>query len=64
MAARLGRFIYWLATMIAGVLVVWVVWGYVYTSIRGEPLISIVPLLLAGVIWLAGWVCLKVLVER
>jgi hypothetical protein len=50
--------------MIAGVLVVWVVWSYVYTSIRGEPLISIVPLLLAGAIWLAGWVCRKVLAER
>jgi hypothetical protein len=64
MAAHLGRFIYWLATMIAGVLVVWVVWGYVYTSNRGEPLILIVPLLLAGAIWLAGWVCRKVLAAR
>ena len=64
MAARLGRFIYWLATMMAGELVVWVLWSYVYTNIRGEPLISIVQLLLAGVIWLAGWVCRKVLAER
>jgi drug/metabolite transporter (DMT)-like permease len=64
MAALLGRFLFWLATIIASVLVVWVVWGYVYTSNRGEPIISIVPLLLAGVIWLAGWVCRKVFAER
>jgi hypothetical protein len=64
MAARLGQFLFWLATIIAGVLVAWVVLGYVYTSNRGEPLISIVPLLLAGAIWLAGWVCRKVFAER
>ena len=64
MAARLGQFLFWLATIIAGVLVAWVVWGYVYTGNRGEPLILIVPLLLAGAIWLAGWVCRKVLAER
>jgi hypothetical protein len=64
MAALLGQFLFWLATIIAGVLVVWVAWGYVYTSNRGEPIISIVPLLLAGVIWLAGWVCRRVFAER
>jgi hypothetical protein len=31
---------------------------------RGEPIVRIVPLLLAGVIWLAGWVCRKVFAER
>jgi hypothetical protein len=51
MAARLRQFLFWLATIIAGVLVARVVWGYVYTSIRGKPLISVVPLLLE----LFGW---------
>jgi hypothetical protein len=64
MAASLGQFLFWLATIIAGVLVAWVVWGYIYDMERGEPIIRIVPLLLAGVIWLAGWVCRKVFAEH
>jgi hypothetical protein len=64
MAALLGQFLFWLATIIAGVLVAWVVWGYIYDMERGEPIIRIVPLLLAGVIWLAGWVCRKVFAEH
>jgi hypothetical protein len=64
MAARLGQFLYWLATIIAGVLVAWVVWGYISDMERGEPIIRIFPLLLAGVIWLAGWVCRKVFAEH
>jgi hypothetical protein len=61
MAAWCGETLYWLAAGIAGLLGAWVVWNYAYGTIRGHPIISLVPLVLAAVIWLAGWVCRKVL---
>ena len=64
MTAWCGETLYWAATILAGLLVAWVVWGYVYDSSRGEPIILIVPLLLAGAIWLAGWVSCKVLARH
>ena len=30
----------------------WVVWAYVYNAEKGEPVVDVVPLLLAGAIWL------------
>jgi hypothetical protein len=64
MAPRLGQYLYLAGYHYRGVLVAWVVWGYIYDMERGEPIVRIVPLLLAGVIWLAGWVCRKVFAER
>jgi hypothetical protein len=64
MAASWADTLYWTATAIAGLLLAWVIWSYVYNSIRGEPIILIVPLLLAGAIWLAGWACRNVLARR
>ena len=64
MAAWWGVTLYWMATIIAGLLVAWAVWSYVYNSSRGEPVILIVPLLLAAVIWLAGWGCRAMLAGR
>jgi hypothetical protein len=64
MAAWWGVTLYWTATIIAGLLVAWVVWSYVYNSSRGEPVVLIVPLLLAALIWLAGWICRYVLAGR
>jgi hypothetical protein len=64
MTAWCGETLYWAATILAGLLVAWVAWGYVYDSSRGEPIILIVPLLLAGAIWLAGWVSCKVLARH
>jgi len=52
-----GVFLFWTATIIAGLIVVWEVWGYVYDAERGEPIIWIAPLLLAAAIWLVGWAC-------
>jgi hypothetical protein len=42
-----GETLYSTATIIAGLLVAWAVWGYVYDVGRAEPNIRIVPLLLA-----------------
>ena len=52
-----GKIFYWMGTFVAGVLVLWVVRSYVFTSERGEPIVQIVPLALAAIIWLAGLAC-------
>jgi hypothetical protein len=64
MAVSWGNVIFWTATFIAGLIVVSVAWSYVSNVERGDPVISIVPLLLAGAIWLAGWACRYLLTER
>ena len=64
MAPWWGGAIYWMATIIAGLIVAWVVWSYVSNAGEGVPIILIVPLLLAGAIWLAGWACRNVLAKR
>jgi hypothetical protein len=53
--ASLGRVLYWTATIIAGLIVVAVVAGYVSNAGEGVPFISITALMLAGAIWLVGW---------
>ncbi len=48
---RPGRILYQTASLVAGVIALWVVWGYLYNAEKGEPIVDIVPLLLAGAIW-------------
>lgn len=48
------------STTIADLLVLWV-WSYAFNADRGEPIIQIAPLAIAGVIWLAGWSYRRVL---
>lgn len=57
MTVRWGRRLYWIATLVAFLIVLWDVWGYVVDT--RNPIITIGPLLLAGLIWLAGLACLK-----
>ena len=54
-AVRLGKFFYWAGTIIAGLLVLAVVVSHLLNADRGEPIWRIAPLVMAGVIWLAGW---------
>jgi hypothetical protein len=61
---RLGEILYWLATIIAVLIVVWVVGNYVFNIDRAYPVIPILPLVLAGAIWLVGWACRYVLAGR
>ena len=61
---RWGESFYSAGTIIAGLLVLWVLWSYVFDADRGEPIIRIAPLVLAGVIWLAGWGWCRVLAGR
>jgi hypothetical protein len=39
------------------VIVIFVVWTYLYNASENYPVLPIVPLLLAGIIWLIGWAC-------
>ena len=48
MKASWGELIYWTAIIVAGLIVVFVAWGYVYNIEEGDPVIPIVPLLCAG----------------
>ena len=61
MVAWFGETFYWTTTVIAGLLLAWVLWGYGFSWAEGGHIILTVPLLLAPVIWLTGWACRKVL---
>ena len=54
---RPGEVLYWISTIIAGVITLWAVANLVFNSDRGEPVIQVVPLVIAGIIWLVGWAC-------
>jgi hypothetical protein len=56
MAAWFRGTFYWTTTVIAGLLLAWVLWSYAFNGI-----IPILPLVLAAIIWLTGWACRKVL---
>ena len=43
--------------MIAGLIVAVVIVGYASDSAKGWPVIPVVPLVIAGAIFLAGWTC-------
>ncbi len=64
MEARWGRLLYWTATTVAALIVVWVIWSYVYNIEKGFPVFPILLLLFAAVIWLAGLACRYVLARR
>jgi hypothetical protein len=57
MNAPWGRTIYWTTTVIAALIVMWVLWTYLFNAGEGYSVLPIIPLLLAGVIWVAGWAC-------
>jgi len=57
MTVRTGDAVYWAATVIAGVIVVFAVASYVSNASEGEPVLPIAPLLLAIVTWLVGRFC-------
>ena len=57
MAARWGELLYRMATILAGLIALLVIANYFYDASRDEPIVLIVPLLLAGAIWLIGRSC-------
>ena len=64
MDARWAKVVYWTATTVAGLIVVVALAGYFSNAAAGEPIIPIAALLLAGAIWLIGWVCRHVIAGR
>ena len=64
MTERGGDVIYWSATTIAGLVVMLAVVSYVLNVREGQPVFPIVPLLLAGAIWLVGYFCRRALTSR
>jgi hypothetical protein len=57
MTVRWGEYLYRVATILAGLIALLVMANYFYDANRGEPILLIVPLLLAGTIWLIGRFC-------
>lgn len=59
MTARWARTLYWIATLVACLIVLWDIWDYVSGTGHSYPVVTIGPLLLAAFIWLAGLACRK-----
>jgi hypothetical protein len=63
-AWRSGEVLYWMFTVIAGLIVLLVAANYMFDTGSGESAIRTITLLLAGAIWLVGWVCRRVFPGR
>jgi len=47
--------LFWLTTVLAGLIVLWVAWDYLYGLSEGFPVLNVHALLIAAVIWLLGF---------
>jgi hypothetical protein len=63
-AARWGTILYWMAAAIAALVAVLTIASALNEVSEGEPVIPLAALLLAGAIWLIGWVCRRLLSGR
>ena len=52
-----GDAIYWLATVVAGLMVVFIVGDLAIGWGQGRPILRVFALLIAVVVWLIGWGC-------
>ena len=59
MPTSFGGFLFWVASIIAALIVVWVLWNFLWDWQGGAPIIRLPLLLIAGVIWLVGWVAAR-----
>ena len=64
MFTDLGKVLYWMATIVAGVVVVLALVSVFDSPDLGGPVIGFSPLLLALGIWLTGWFCRYVFSDR
>jgi hypothetical protein len=55
MDPRWRQIVYWGATILAALIVLSVVWSYISNVEDQYPVFPVARLILAGVIWLAGW---------
>jgi len=56
-----GRVLYWLATIIAGLIVVFAVGDFFISWAQGTPILRIVALVAAAAVWVIGLICRSVL---
>lgn len=59
-----GTLLYWMTTILAGVITAMAAVNFYFNASEGEPRVPIVALLVAGMIWLIGWICRNVLAEH
>jgi hypothetical protein len=55
MDPRWRQIVFWVATILAALIVLSVVWSYVSNVEDQYPVLPVARLVLAGMIWLAGW---------
>jgi hypothetical protein len=60
-ALNAGRTLYWFATLIAAVIVVFVVADVFISWAQGAPIVRIMALIAALAVWLIGCICRAVL---
>ena len=58
---RPGRIIYWLATVLAGLIVIFVAGDFFISWAQGYPILRVVALIAAIVVWLIGRTCRSLL---
>jgi hypothetical protein len=63
MTAESGRLLYWAATTVAAVIVLWNLADFLYGLSQGQPILRIASLLMAAIIWLIGRGCRAALAE-
>ena len=52
-----GRVLYWLATTVAALIVIFAAADFFISWAQGQPILRIVALIVAGTIWLIGRAC-------
>ncbi|MGB3743406.1 MAG: hypothetical protein WBD11_02540 [Xanthobacteraceae bacterium] len=52
-----GRVVYWLATVVAALMVIFAVGDFFISWAQGQPILRIVALVAAAVVWLIGRTC-------
>ena len=63
MAKSWVEIFYRAASIIAGLLVLLVIANTIYNISEGEPVIPVVALVLAGLVWLIGWSCRSIFAD-
>jgi hypothetical protein len=57
----MGRVLYWLATIVAGLIVIFAVGDFFISWAQGTPILRIVAFIAAAVVWLIGLICRSLL---
>ena len=52
-----GNILYWLATIVAGLIVIFVIADLTISRAQGQPILRIFALLTALLVWLIGRIC-------